>query len=75
VKRAVVIVTEADTLSIYEGYANNPDWRPRKPEYIDPEEQLLADLLVMSAECSASDVPHLQNAAARVREWLPREDS
>ena len=69
-KRAHVIVTDADYVFVMEAWADRTTQEVR----VEPTEQLLADLRTLAEECVVGDIPSIRNAAARVLALLPKED-
>lgn len=69
IKRAVILITDQSSIK-WRGW-NDPVFQTQG---VEASEKLLADLHTLASECGASDIPHLRNAAAHVREWLPKED-
>jgi len=80
-KRAAIIITDADTLSVYRASEELPWWHPEEPEHYDPSERLLADLREAASACalvaataSGPRAQYWDDLAARVRALLPEED-
>ena len=72
-KRVAIIITDADRIA-YQGLHFTGFGEHTTPWCeVEPSGQLLEDLWNLVDGCEALDIPHLRNAAARVRDLLPEE--